>query len=66
MKTKSFDCVEMKRRIQERLIEEMSGLTPEQQQQKTEQDIANDPVLGPLWRNKRHPPRTAGESTSDR
>lgn len=29
-KVKTFDCVDMKRRIQERIYEETRGMTPEQ------------------------------------
>ena len=31
MKTKTFDCVEMKRRGAERVQKELAGLTPQQQ-----------------------------------
>lgn len=49
-KKKDFDCIEFKRQAQERISKEREGLTPEQQIKQTEDAIAKDPLLGPLWR----------------
>jgi hypothetical protein len=50
MKKKKFDCVKMKHDIQKKIINEMRGLTPEQQHKKVQKDIESDPVIGPLVR----------------
>ena len=48
MAQKKFDCVKMKNDIQKKIINEMKGLTPEQQRKKVQKDIESDPILGPL------------------
>jgi len=53
MKPKSFDCVKMKQDIQEAILREMGGTTPEQFRKRSEELIASDPVLGHLWRNRK-------------
>ena len=62
MKSKRFDCVKMKHEIQQRILDEVAGLSPQEQRQKLEKDILSDPVLGPLWRRARRV-STSGPST---
>ena len=50
---KEFDCVEMKRHIQEKVAKELEGLTPEEAQVRRKQLIESDPRLGPLVRRIR-------------
>jgi len=50
---KEFDCVRMKHEIQQRILQEMRGLSPEERRQKMEEDIQADPVIGPIWRGAR-------------
>lgn len=45
---KEFDCVQMKREIQQRLLEEYSELSHEQIRLNQQRQIASDPVLGPF------------------
>ena len=45
MKKKDFDCVEMKREIQRQIMEEMAGLSPEEQRRRSEEEITSDPTL---------------------
>ena len=45
MKKKEFDCVEMKREIQQQILEEMQGLSPEEQLRRTEKAVTSDPIL---------------------
>ena len=49
-KTKTFDCVRMKHDIQQQILREFAGLTPEEQRRKTREMIESDPVLARLWR----------------
>ncbi len=51
MKEKSFDCVQMKHEIQQRILKEFAGLTPEQQRQKTQDIIQSDPALARFWKS---------------
>ncbi len=46
--SKDFDCVEMKGRIQERLLSEFHDMSPEEARQVQRQRIADDPLLGPF------------------
>ena len=50
-KTKTFDCVEMKNKIQARLAEEYRGLTDEERRRKIAHELASsdDPVAR-KWR----------------
>lgn len=48
MTKKKFDCIKMKHDIQKKIMEEMRGLTPEQQHKKIQNDIESDPIFGPL------------------
>lgn len=45
MKEKAFDCVRMKSEIQQRILEEIAGLSPEEQREKAVQAIESDPIL---------------------
>jgi hypothetical protein len=50
---KKFDCVEMKHKIQQKILEETEGLSDEERRRRTTDSILSDPVLGPFWRNAR-------------
>ena len=50
MKSKTFDCVKMKHDIQQAILRDLAGLSPEQQRRKTEEMIESDPVLARIWR----------------
>lgn len=52
VKTKTFDCVEMKDRIQAELLEETSGLNDAEKAQRRDEwlKISNDP-LAVWWRS---------------
>jgi hypothetical protein len=43
-----FDCVQMKRDIQQRLASEFQGMSSEETQRAQQQRIAADPLLGPF------------------
>ena len=45
MKTKVFDCVRMKDKIQEEIYEEIKGLSPEEQVAYYQKAIQEDPQL---------------------
>ena len=70
MKTKSFDCVKMKHDIQQQILQELTGLSLEQQRKRSQQLIESDPILARLWRRTRpaapaprtdtHPSQPAG------
>ena len=47
---KDFDCVQMKRDIQQRLLTEYSEMSPELARLSQQQQIASDPLLGPFLR----------------
>ncbi len=47
---KEFDCVQMKREIQQRLLEEYSEMAPEEARRNQQQRIAFDPLLGSFLR----------------
>ncbi len=50
MKKKNFDCVKMKRDIQERILQEIQGLSREERLELLEKKILDDPILAKLWR----------------
>ena len=52
MKTKTFDCVEMKRKIQEQILSESADRTEEEIDRRRREEIARDPILGPIWERK--------------
>lgn len=47
---KSFDCVQMKWEIQQRLDRELAGLTPEQAREEQRRRIEEDPALDAFLR----------------
>ena len=49
MKTKTFDCVEMKNEIQRKLQAEYEGLSLEERKALMEKRILSNPMLGPLY-----------------
>ena len=53
MKAKTFDCVKMKHDIQQKILQEMEGLSTEEKRRRTEEAILSDPVLGRIWKNAR-------------
>ena len=55
---KDFDCVEMKRQIQEELMREAEALGEEEAHKRQWQRVLDDPILGPLVRE--HPMKPAG------
>ena len=64
-KRKGFDCVEMKWKIQRKLMQEHEGMTLSQRQAEMERTILADPVLGPWFRqlkNRQAQPMMAAES----
>ena len=48
MKKKKFDCVQMKREIQEKLLAETSGLSAKERNRRLEKALAANPILGPF------------------
>ena len=66
MQSKTFDCVEMKRAIQERIIQETRGLSREEKQRLTEERILSDPILSRIWKNARRTSIVQGVGTSRR
>ncbi|MGB4069884.1 MAG: hypothetical protein WBK08_17785 [Nitrospira sp.] len=50
MKKKPFDCVAMKREIQERQRVRMIGLSPAEECQLTQAEILKQPELARLWK----------------
>ncbi|MCH7545139.1 MAG: hypothetical protein IID30_01890 [Planctomycetes bacterium] len=50
MSDKEFDCVEMKRRIQEKLLEEWGDRDPEEIRRHEDQKIRRNPILARFWR----------------
>ena len=50
---KEFDCVEMKHKIQQRIMEKTKGMSAVEMRQKALDSILSDPILGPLWRSAR-------------
>lgn len=50
---KEFDCVEMKHKIQQKIMDETKDLSAEERRRRTTDSILSDPILGPFWRNAR-------------
>ncbi len=59
VREKDFDCLRVKDEIQERLLEELEGLSLEERRERFEREVLSDPILGPFWRNS-HKIRTSG------
>ncbi len=49
---KTFDCVEMKAEIQERLLREVAELGEEEAQRRRAERLSRDPILGSFLRTK--------------
>jgi len=49
MKTKTFDCVEMKHQIQQKIREATADFSTEEKRRWTEKQILSDPVLSLVW-----------------
>ena len=58
---KTFDCVRMKHEIQQKLLEKMRDMTPEEQRQFTEDTILANPKLARFWK----PPKPAMEGVGN-
>ncbi len=50
VKKKEFDCVRMKHEIQEQILREFAGMSPDQQRRRTREMIESEPVLGKWWK----------------
>ena len=50
MKKKGIDCVRMKDEVQQKLLEKMRDMTPEEQRQFTEDTILSNPKLARFWK----------------
>ena len=59
-KNKTFDCVEMKRRIQDAILKELADVPPAERRRKTEELIESDPILARIWRNAPRVPAHRG------
>ncbi len=57
-KNKKFDCVKMKWEIQQQIRQEFAGVPEDQAREVQMRQVAEDPILGPLYR------RLASEKTS--
>jgi hypothetical protein len=49
---KTFDCVRMKHEIQQKLLERMRDMTPEEQRRFTEDIILSNPKLARFWKRR--------------
>ncbi len=52
-RTKTFDCVEMKRSIQEQIEKEFAGVPEEEARSIQRERIAADPILAPFLKKVR-------------
>ena len=50
---KTFDCVEMKAEIQERLMREVAELGEEEARKRRAERLSRDPILGGFLRTKK-------------
>lgn len=50
---KAFDCVEMKRKIQEDQIKRLQGLSAEEELRLMRETILQDPLLAKIWNTSR-------------
>lgn len=64
MKTKVFDCVEMKDKIQEEIYQEIRDLSPEEQATYYQRGIRKDPRFGDKFSRVRSS-RFPGPGTDD-
>lgn len=49
---KTFDCVEMKVEIQQKLLDEIAELGEEEAARRRKERLSHDPILGPFLRRK--------------
>ncbi len=49
-KNKTFDCVEMKWEIQQQIRKEFAGIPEAQAREIQMRQVAEDPILGPLYK----------------
>ncbi|MCF7810253.1 hypothetical protein K9N50_04610 [bacterium] len=61
MKKKDFDCVQMKQDIQNKILRETKGMTPEEIEKYTIRKIESNPILLKVWQKRK---RTDPESVS--
>ena len=52
-KSKEFDCVEMKNRIQRELMAKYEGLSDGEIREEHKKSIESDPILGPIYKRAR-------------
>jgi len=64
---KTFDCVQMKWGIQERIERELAGLAPEERRLAEQRSVQDDPILGPFLRALTviHRPLHAGDPVAE-
>ena len=62
MKNKKFDCVKMKWEIQQEIRKEFAGIPEAQAHEIQMRRVADDPILGPLYKRLASP----RESTAKR
>ena len=60
---KTFDCVEMKTEIQERLLREVAELGEEEASKRRAERLSRDPILGGFLRTKKAIQQEATEHT---
>jgi hypothetical protein len=59
-RNKKFDCIRMKRDIQDRIAEEFAGVSPEKARKIQREQVESDPILGPFLKQIRaHKPSAA-------
>ena len=49
-KNKKFDCVQMKWEIQQQIRKEFAGVPEAQAHERQMRQVAEDPILGPLYK----------------
>jgi hypothetical protein len=66
-KSKKFDCVKMKWDIQQQIRKEFAGVPEAQAHEKQMRQVAEDPILGPLYQRltlkRESTKRSPGKST---
>ncbi len=50
MKAKEFDCVQMKWEVQQQIRRELAGVPEAEARERQMRLVAQDPVLGPLYK----------------
>lgn len=64
-RVKDLDCVEMKNRIQAKLLKRYEGMTEEEIQEDQRRRIEANPILGPLYRQLREKSSETGNPIAD-